>query len=1364
MSGSIIDDFRILRMVGRGGMGEVYEAIQVSLGRRVALKVLPQIASMDERSRRRFRQEALASASLHHPNIVPVYSVGSHGNIHFYAMQYIEGASIAAVVNSLSGKATIDTASMAKDITESDSQSNHEAQSKPLNNRASLLELNCGTESYFRSVAKMISQVASALQYSHEMGIIHRDIKPSNILVDSSGNVWVADFGLAKLPDSNLTETIDVMGTIRYMSPEQASGRTIALDGRTDVYSLGITLYELLTLQPAFAAEDRRALLRKVLEVEPPPPKLIRSEVPEDLNTITLKASAKEPELRYQTAHEFAADLQRFLDDQPILAKPPTLLDRTKKWTKRNRTLVAVSATTTLIFLIAGVVGLTISLLTINAQRNNLKRSLDRESTALLQANEAKELADKTLAAEQQARTNERRMAYSQALSLAHVEYKNGNIEVAESLLEQSPAEFRDWEWGYIWQLCHSQLNTLPIEAKDLSHIMVSTAGELFAVSSGDYSVWSIPYGQHLRTEKLGLSSQPWRNSRFSVDGQFIAQYGLTPKLGEKVEPGTIELFQAKTGQLVQVMEGIKAAIQEVAIDAVNRRVAVAAEDGLRVWSMGKDVAPKVVSGKFYNVAFSRNGKLLAARDVKKRILILNASNLNAIKTIENGWERGRIKFSSDERVLAITSVAGDEFMLRDIQSESLIRKIDLQASQDDSVEFCPNGRWIAYVDSIDHSIVIAEIVSGKIHRRIPQRADTIRSLKFSPDGSILAIHSGRNQVDYWDMTVLPDQYPLTSIIRGEPRSYGTASPTGLTISPSGKLAALHYEEKLYLYSLENQKQWKTLIAPERTYRLFTAIFDEERKQVSSLTTGGFLQWNYDTDSIVRSTKESMTIFPMNIEFPESNKPQSSVLEAVKLHSVFAPQFSCQVGPNRILRYARNAKSDTWLQEFNFETNQIEREFAGTRKGSPYCVAASGDGTKVTAAATNEFCLAQWSQTTDHEDWSTNTTNRILRMHYNHRGDRLAIVDSDGNLELLNSEDGSRVSRFRLPSQPRVDFAFSPNDRRIAVGLGQPFKDIGEIRILDVETSKVLMRIPTSKAIECVAFTPNGDQLLASDYAGNLWSFNSRQQSLTEKIADYEVRKANWHDEQSIDAMKAGEFYAASFHLNQLQKLRPDSTGLEKRQLDIATRRFRAAVASGSLANLENKELEEIENTITLKDISLAFRISAEYISRQNMAAHQRLVRKLRALVTSETDPITQTFVFRLACFCPDSVDEPLKLRNLIQETYSNDEFSKRFLGGLVAYRCNEFAESRAELKELVKLKVGSPSYPIGWIFLAMAEAQLGNRLAAIEAHSNSVLTFESQKESRKQRKTDHLVDLHFPYLQQEFQSILNKNKTENSL
>jgi len=417
--GGALGDYRILREIGRGGMGVVYEAEQISLGRRVALKVLPFAAVLDQRQLQRFKNEAQAAALLHHQNIVPIYSVGCERGVHYYAMQFVQGHTLAELITRLrqasGGRARLRPSrrsaqrsplSDASDTPCDGSAGLARAEprapspSQPAQKRApppptprpdattlTLPELattaSTTAPAFFRSVAQLGIQVSEALDHAHQLGVVHRDIKPSNILVDAQGKPWITDFGLARIETGpTLTVTGDLLGTLRYMSPEQALAKRVVIDHRSDIYSLGATLYELLTLRPVFDGDNRRELLRQIAFEEPRAPRRLNKAIPADLETILLKAIAKNPAERYATAQHLADDLRRFLDLKPIRAKRPTVLRRAAKWARRHKGAVASAAA----LLLMAVVGLAVSTILIWQEKDRTDQENLRAEAALVEA------------------------------------------------------------------------------------------------------------------------------------------------------------------------------------------------------------------------------------------------------------------------------------------------------------------------------------------------------------------------------------------------------------------------------------------------------------------------------------------------------------------------------------------------------------------------------------------------------------------------------------------------------------------------------------------------------------------------------------------------------------------------------------------------------------------------------------------------------------------------------------------------------------------------------------------------------------------------------------------------------------------
>lgn len=325
-----LGDFRVLREIGRGGMGVVYEAVQESLGRRVALKTLPRQRDPRGSQSRRLHREARAIARLHHSHIVDVFGHGEHHGIPFIAMRLIDGKGLDAMIASARSE------------------------------RASPQQQPAEIRIRARQAARIGSHIADALQYAHESGVLHRDIKPSNILLDRSGTAWLADFGLARFAhgDDNhsLSDDGQLLGTLNYLPPERLQG---VVDARGDIYSLGLTLYEFLALESAFTGTDRALRLTQVSECRFEPLEKRLPELPRDLATILRKAVEREPSARYETAGQLADDLRRFLADEPIQARPLGRIERTLRWARRNRRLAAALATIATLLLVstAGALG-----------------------------------------------------------------------------------------------------------------------------------------------------------------------------------------------------------------------------------------------------------------------------------------------------------------------------------------------------------------------------------------------------------------------------------------------------------------------------------------------------------------------------------------------------------------------------------------------------------------------------------------------------------------------------------------------------------------------------------------------------------------------------------------------------------------------------------------------------------------------------------------------------------------------------------------------------------------------------------------------------------------------------------------------
>ena len=331
-----IGDFRIVREIGRGGMGVVYEAEQVSMERKVALKLLSLSITGSRTSVQRFEREARAAGRLHHTNIVPVYAMGEHSGYWYYAMELVRGRPLNQIIEQMRGRPTERNLARA-------------ATGAPVPSESVLTDT--GARAYHLRVAEMFAGVADALQLAHEERIIHRDVKPGNLLLDADGQLKLVDFGLARLDDQGMTMTAtgDLLGTPAYMSPEQVLASDVRIDHRTDIYSLGASIYEALTLRPPFRGANLQELCSRILNRDPELPRRHNPRIPKDLETIVLKAMDKDRERRYATAGEFARDLRRFAEGVTIHARRVGPVGRAWRKVRRHRTLATVAAAAVLL-------------------------------------------------------------------------------------------------------------------------------------------------------------------------------------------------------------------------------------------------------------------------------------------------------------------------------------------------------------------------------------------------------------------------------------------------------------------------------------------------------------------------------------------------------------------------------------------------------------------------------------------------------------------------------------------------------------------------------------------------------------------------------------------------------------------------------------------------------------------------------------------------------------------------------------------------------------------------------------------------------------------------------------------------------
>jgi WD40 repeat protein/serine/threonine protein kinase/tetratricopeptide (TPR) repeat protein len=740
-----LGDYRILREIGRGGMGVVYEAEQESLGRRVALKVLSAGSLLDPKQVRRFEREAKAAARLHHTNIVPVFGVGRQEGHHYFVMQFIHGVGLDVVLADLrrlrqtkskaSRSAALATAASqvagltAADVARSLLTGRFDSKKPPGNGSLTepcddsavgsgpadsspapailpvSSELSASSDSdrqFYRSIARIGIQVAEALDYANRQGILHRDIKPSNLLLDNHGNVWVADFGLAKTSDADdLTHTGDILGTIRYMAPERFSGNC---DARSDVYSLGLTLYELVALRPAYEASDRHRLMERVLHEEPERLKKLAPSVPRDLETIIVKAMARDPDVRYATAATLAEDLRRFVEDRPIQARRVSAAERLVRWCRRNPVIAGSMGLAALALVAVAVMAL------VHANR---------------QARHAAEQAD---ANRQIARLANNLEKESASLKTALSE---SNRRLAMLDLERGRSAFEKGHVGegMLWTFESLQMAT---EARDAA-------------------------GRHVALANLSA----WRRHRVELKGYFyhgdmVYSVAFSPD-GKTILTGcadnTARLWDATTGGPVgQPMEHSDVVLR-VAFSPDGKTILTLSEDW-KAWlwdAAGQPLErPMVPSGQIINIAFSPDGKTILTGCEDNMARLWDASTGRPIgQPLVHSSSVGSVAFSPDGKTI-LTGCADNTAQLWDAATGQRIGRPLEHENNVWSVAFSPDGKTIL-TGSFDKTARLWDAATGRPICRPMEHSGWVRSVAFSRDGKTILTGCDDNTAQMWD-------------------------------------------------------------------------------------------------------------------------------------------------------------------------------------------------------------------------------------------------------------------------------------------------------------------------------------------------------------------------------------------------------------------------------------------------------------------------------------------------------------------------------------------------------------------------------------------------------------------------------------
>ena len=1038
-------DYRIVREIGRGGMGVVYEAVHEPLGRRVALKVLSEHRARGDHAER-FRREARVAAGLHHTNIVPVFDVGERNGLSYYAMQLIDGLPLSDVVAELRAA---ETHALGGSST-----------------AASTALTGATRHQFYRNVAGVVAAAADAVAHAHAHGVLHRDLKPGNLLLDAGGAVWVTDFGLAKAAgDAALTETGDVLGTLRYLPPERLRGEG---DARADVYALGATLYELLTLRPAYPEADRARLVELLTTSDPPAPREVRPDVPRDLETVTRKAMARSPADRYQTARALADDLQRYLAGEPIAARPPRRFERAYRWAKRHPAAAAV-------YLLAGCLALVAGGAAAAGwqwQRAEQERHAAEEARDDLgRLNGQLGVA---LQGEEEARRGERaalqrlaRLASIRQIDLALRDWQQNRAAAAVALLDACPPEHRGWEWHYVDRLCRGgRREWKGADPKSLAtRIAVSRDGKrVAAVVAGEW-VWVFDAATGAVIGRLDCSVRPAgfvRNLAFSPDGTRLAA-------GD--DGGDLNVWDVARG----VRVARKRATDDKTVvfwgldwSADGKTVATSGSDqklrlwDTRTWTYREHRASDDTLDIPWNVAFSPDGSHLFVSLITSLGQVRDTRTGDVVCTVPRSLTTGgpgRVSFTPDGSRVAIAG--GRSVVLLDAKTGEERGRLGSHADQIHDFAYSPDGVQLVTA-SQDGTARVWDTATGR-------ETNVVRDPAAFLAAAFLPAHPGRLVVANADGTVGVREFAADPECRRIDPSPEADGVSRLAFSPDGRVFALQSSVRLSLVNVSTGSTWATL----------------RGNNPVRVALGGYPAFGPGGDWFVASGGDASGVYVWDtalgraVTFVPPVGPRESV-----------GQIALSRDGNRLVAVCHDENDADWLRVLDLRARRWLAPTARLPRRNTSLM-LTPDGSRALVWGHGGAHL--WDTETATVARTLSATNDgISRAALSPDGTRVAVAER-AEVRIHDVATGVRVAALPERWSGTTALAFSPDSRRLAVGSAS-----GEVELWDAETGdRTISLRGAAGPVWLLVFDPSGLRLAGtSGGAIHIWDATPTRETL----------------------------------------------------------------------------------------------------------------------------------------------------------------------------------------------------------------------------------------------------------------------------
>ena len=1015
-------DFELLEEIARGGMGVVYKARQKSLNRLVAVKMILAGNLASEVDVQRFQTEAEAAARLQHPGIVSVHEVGRHDRQSYFSMDYIEGRNLSEVIR---GESLLPT-----------------------------------------QAAGYVEQIAQAVHYAHQQGTLHRDLKPSNVLIDANDRVRITDFGLALdiASESQLTRTGQALGTPAYMPPEQAEGKRGLIGPASDVYAMGAILYELLTGRPPFRGETPVETMRLAIETDPLSPRLLNPSIPKDIETICLKCLEKEPARRYLTAEQLADDLQRFLNGEPISARPIGRVSRGWRWCRR-KPLAASLAGALVLAVVATVVTLAVANVMIN-------RALHDRTEALAQARFDKRAAEDALERERLAIAEQKRLiqqladtlertqwnAYLRGILLTAKDADTGNLAAARTRLAAcGPAALRRFEWHYLASRLRSPLIVEWSNRALRSPRGVSATGVAIAEIDGELHVYDSD-----RTRVVHKQPMPPHEFAHTIsrDGRWVAYVpkrairrtirirsltGAPPRPVITLPAGEVVcdvIFSSDAGRVLALVERIQSASNPAGSGfarQVTQRTTV-----VKIWDT--TTAGLIETHQLADLPTRRqvsHRNLIAADGTLRWLLTPTALfDLKSSKSVLSFHEPADVVALNRDATLAAISTKKGRVSIWNTKSGNRV----------DAWTTMQRVRQIAFRPHVDE--VALGCVNGTVEFRDYARRVSLppmptkprmRNLAFLPDGQkLMTVHSavgGAARYLLWkrnrDACLVVSQSHIGHSLWGRQICF---HPDGGRVAVVVGNGTVHV-----LDAYTGRVTRKFQVRMRKRDQLASVTFSPDGQTIAAAGRDGFFVWDLKTGHLHRRLQPDVGTFCTQASF----SPDGDLLAG--------------------------AHQDG-LTVWEWKTGRVEKRLRS--RGCEFrSIGFSSDGTFLFATANRGrgriLNVADWSKRCH---LSHDLSNRAVLTHDNRR---LAIL-AGSRIRFCDTVTGREVTSLKLPGRAGA-FSIAPDGKRIAISLGN------RVLLFDTKTGEPLLTLAGHKRrIGTLAFSPDSRRLVTASRAGTL--------------------------------------------------------------------------------------------------------------------------------------------------------------------------------------------------------------------------------------------------------------------------------------